>query len=60
MAFARMLTDSLHLVATASSLSLLRRERDFVFWSRLDLQNLQFLSFPNLLHFVNEAVGELL
>ncbi len=60
MAFVGMPADSLHWIATAQSLSLSKRERDFVSWSRLDLQNFQFLSFSNLLHFVNEAVGELL
>ena len=47
-------------VATAHSLSRVMREKDFVSWSMLDLQNLLFLGFPDLIHLVDETVGELL
>ena len=56
-AFASMLADFLHQIVTASSLSLLWREKDVVSWSSLDLQNLQFLRFADLLHIVSEAIG---
>ena len=46
--------------ATARSLSPAMREKDFVSWSTLDLQNLQFLGFPDFLHLIDETVGELL
>lgn len=46
--------------ATAHSLSLVTREKDFVSWPTLDLQYLQFLGFTDLIHLIGETVGELL
>ena len=47
-------------IATAHSLSLVMREKDFEPWSRLDLQNLQFLGFSDFVHLIDVTVGELL
>ncbi len=55
-----MLADLLHRIATAQSLSLVTREKGFEFWPMLDLQDLQFLSLANLVHLIDETVGELL
>lgn len=36
------------------------KKRDYVSWPRLDLQNLLFLGFADLVHLIDEAIGELL
>ena len=47
-------------IATAHSLSLAMREKGFEPWSKLDLQNLQFLGFSDFIHLIDVTVGELL